>query len=1149
MTNRNGLCRVRSVDRSTAIVDIVFIHGLDGNAFEAWSHNKAESGFWPMWLSEELPATRVWTYGYEISSLRIKGQTMPMQDRAVAALDMFTLDDLGKRPLIFVCHSYGGLLLKQILRIAQESSNQEYRRLAESTKGIVFIATPHTGSSLATFAAFIGSFIGASVNLEELKAGSPLLRDLHEWFRSSLIAQKASVLAFFENQKTNGVLVVSEDSANPDVPGARPIPIDSDHCTIARPSDRNSHIYRRVKKLIEDIAAKCPPTPSQGLEDDAGERNGSVDLQKYRSSMEGYASKVSIDGKRVPLANIYVAAIAARDGQPVLRSDLATALYIEGPAGFGKTVFVRHVVMSVVFSGHLQQFDPLRPADDAPTVVRLLTESFEDAIGFSFVSKAVREADFAKRVSEWFGEGRDLSDIANDFASDFKALWARISNEQADSFSKLYAQKLARTPSLVELFPDCWKDIDLPLLIELRAWRLDRFSGRESAISIQKLLKDGETDFDAFFELIELAVSLQGSELYNSAKAIRNILEQDRPEQRLLIIFDGIDELPTTLTVEGLEIHPKLLLMTLIARAGQILIPRGHRILVTGRPGDPGADQVLVDFDVVRLQELSDGWKRRFVYNLFRTIRRDEAPQIAKMVQNELHRMTLAQGDIYRLSGIPLLLTGIALLVAEGRIDRNTNKLDLIDKWVTRLLSKRFPEVMGEAKIQTKAVLAELAASMHSRGVFRLDEEDAFLSISSREYLQPLDIFTQSGLVDFKDGHVEFLHRTFQSYFYAWRLYMDLPAKTSSREIAARLLDFTDENVSPEVAAEPLCFFLGMLLTKRNAQNATQIILDFIEGRMLGKYEGIEGGDEWPRYTANILNFANDCGLNASPLNKKITDLCSQQLNATINGERPKKESLELWLYAERHGLDRVRPGCGTLDGREICEWVPVENASEFLFMASHLTTVNKFEEFSVRVGFADHLVLGIRFDKDFNVNSVEPFSEKVPRLSATSTSPITFVSWFEAITYCNWLNAEILRGESLSLPTQALSLIRSGKYQIRLPTHVEWMVFASRDYAFANSKNLVGELGWANSKEQRIGRPTPVGIFPSNSGVFDLVGNVREWGLPSEVRLDKNGCQLAPLFGGAWNISISEAQEVLWLNRNDRNGKFGFRVFCGPVP
>lgn len=51
---------------------------------------------------------------------------------------------VGKRPVIFICHSMGGLICKNIL-LHSHNDNQE---LVKNTKGVMFFSTPHFGSNV-----------------------------------------------------------------------------------------------------------------------------------------------------------------------------------------------------------------------------------------------------------------------------------------------------------------------------------------------------------------------------------------------------------------------------------------------------------------------------------------------------------------------------------------------------------------------------------------------------------------------------------------------------------------------------------------------------------------------------------------------------------------------------------------------------------------------------------------------------------------------------------------------------------------------------------------------------------------------------------------------------------------------------------------
>ena len=51
------------------------------------------------------------------------------------------------RDIVFVAHSLGGLLVKEVLRRSECAEDRELQDIISSTKGIVFLGTPHRGSA------------------------------------------------------------------------------------------------------------------------------------------------------------------------------------------------------------------------------------------------------------------------------------------------------------------------------------------------------------------------------------------------------------------------------------------------------------------------------------------------------------------------------------------------------------------------------------------------------------------------------------------------------------------------------------------------------------------------------------------------------------------------------------------------------------------------------------------------------------------------------------------------------------------------------------------------------------------------------------------------------------------------------------------
>ena len=98
----------------SSLFSIVFVHGLQGHATETWATSRL---CWPKdLLPTDLPAARIMTFEY--NTLVLNEPPPQIRDLAMSLLDSLTikrrLNRAGSRPLIFVAHSLGGLLVKRV---------------------------------------------------------------------------------------------------------------------------------------------------------------------------------------------------------------------------------------------------------------------------------------------------------------------------------------------------------------------------------------------------------------------------------------------------------------------------------------------------------------------------------------------------------------------------------------------------------------------------------------------------------------------------------------------------------------------------------------------------------------------------------------------------------------------------------------------------------------------------------------------------------------------------------------------------------------------------------------------------------------------------------------------------------------------------
>ena len=212
------LLAVRACQDSLRAGDVVFVHGLNGNPYGYWAYEEKREHWWPEWLGEDLPQVGIWSLSYEnaafksrrLSFLRrsgYRGFAMPLSDRAKSVLLQLEVGGIGERPLVFVTHSMGGLLVKQLLRTANEGPAQSpWKAILKNTRGVCFIATPHIGSDLAKWVSYFRTCLGTNVSAEELKPHGSLLRELNEFYRN-LVAKKGvniKTLSFYETKPVFG---------------------------------------------------------------------------------------------------------------------------------------------------------------------------------------------------------------------------------------------------------------------------------------------------------------------------------------------------------------------------------------------------------------------------------------------------------------------------------------------------------------------------------------------------------------------------------------------------------------------------------------------------------------------------------------------------------------------------------------------------------------------------------------------------------------------------------------------------------------------------------------------------------------------------------------------------------------------------------
>ncbi len=124
-----------------------------------------------------------------------------------ALADLQSRPGLQTRPLFAICHSVGGLLLKQALCIANEQSYR-YGSVLSSIAGIIFLGTPHTGVTDTSTMNRLLMILTGTANLKK-RLGVPIHRIVQEKIMLSQLATRfedvnlqSPILSVAENRKT-----------------------------------------------------------------------------------------------------------------------------------------------------------------------------------------------------------------------------------------------------------------------------------------------------------------------------------------------------------------------------------------------------------------------------------------------------------------------------------------------------------------------------------------------------------------------------------------------------------------------------------------------------------------------------------------------------------------------------------------------------------------------------------------------------------------------------------------------------------------------------------------------------------------------------------------------------------------------------------
>ncbi|KAK5997958.1 Vegetative incompatibility HET-E-1-like protein [Cladobotryum mycophilum] len=198
--------------------------------------------------------------------------------RLLACLDSHRENRL-RLPLIFVGHSFGGIVIKEALSISPDDS----LKILEDTCGIIFLGTPHLGSPVAGFGAtvaYLTGYLGSDTGLLlSLRSNADMLVNLSKSFQDCVkrkydnMSKITRIISICERKPTYFLnwlyagKIVPLQSATFGSNFMDVYEVDKDHSSLNKCATIEDPLYIELMEQLHNILPNEPPKLNRGQQE------------------------------------------------------------------------------------------------------------------------------------------------------------------------------------------------------------------------------------------------------------------------------------------------------------------------------------------------------------------------------------------------------------------------------------------------------------------------------------------------------------------------------------------------------------------------------------------------------------------------------------------------------------------------------------------------------------------------------------------------------------------------------------------------------------------------------------------------------------------------------------------------------------------